>query len=172
MVLATTHRSLLHPRTAGARFLPSVVCESGGRRWRDVVAINVLVVDDEENVRELLVDVLRANGYCASCVENGRDALQMLKLVDYDMVVTDLHMPTMNGLELMSEIRNQHPGTKTILMTAEAWPEVAREARRQGAFDVIYKPFKYNQLLSVMKRSLSQCGKGNTSRRRDHVAPE
>lgn len=136
------------------------------------MAINVLVVDDEENVRELLVDVLRANGYCASSVDNGRDALQMLRLVDYDLVVTDFHMPVMDGLELMSQVRRMHPETKTILMTAEAWPEMAKEARRRGAFDVIYKPFRYNQLLSVMKRSLRFYEKSKKGRRHDTVTSE
>jgi DNA-binding NtrC family response regulator len=155
-----------------ARFLPSISFESGGRKWRGIVATNVLVVDDEENVREFLVDVLRANGYCATGVGSGKDALQMLGVLDYDMVVTDLHMPQMNGFELMSEISCEHPGTRTILMTAEAWPEMAREARRRGAFDVIYKPFRYNQLLSVMKRSLRECQRSGKERRRDTVASE
>jgi len=152
--------------------LPFQGVESGGRKWREIVALNVLVVDDEENERELLVDVLRANGYCAAGVGSGRDALQMLATIDYDMVVTDLHMPQMNGFELMSQIRCEHPGMRTILMTAEAWPEVAKEARRRGAFDVILKPFKYNQLLSVMKRSLRHYDRMDRSRRRDTIASE
>jgi CheY-like chemotaxis protein len=140
-----------------ARFLPYGQNESGGRRRREIVAKNVLVVEDEENVRELLVDALRANGYCAGGVGNGREALDMLRLLDYDMVVTDFHMPDMDGLQLMSQIKCLYPGTATILMTAEEWPELAREARRRGAFDVILKPFKYSQLLSVMKRGLRHC---------------
>jgi two-component system response regulator HydG len=148
------------------------VFESGGRRWRRVVATNVLVVDDEDDVREFLVDVLRANGYCATGVGSGRDALQMLGIIEYDMVVTDLHMPQMNGFELMSRISREHPGVRTVLMTAEGWPELAKEARRRGAFDVIFKPFKYSQLLSVLKRSLRHCRRSGKKTRRNTVASE
>ncbi|MFQ5905188.1 MAG: response regulator [bacterium] len=136
------------------------------------MAVNVLVVDDEESVREVLVDILGANGYCASGVGNGREALEMLRLLEYDMVVSDFHMPEMDGLKLISHIKRLYPGTVTILMTAESLPEIATEARRRGAFDVIFKPFKYTQLLSVLKRGLKHYQNLDRSRRHDRLVAE
>jgi len=123
-------------------------------------------------VREVLVDVLGANGYCASGVSNGREALEMLRLLDYDMGVSDFHMPEMDGLKLMSRINCLYPGTPTILMTAESLPEIATEARRRGAFDVIFKPFKYTQLLSVLKRGLKHYQDLDRNRRQGRLMAE
>ena len=163
--LATANSSHAGGSDGQAQFLPSVGSEFGGRKWRNTVAINVLVVDDEEDLRGLLVDALRANGYCASSAKDGREALEMLRFLAYDMVVLDFHMPGMDGLKLMSHIKCLYPETLTILMTAEALPELALEARRRGAFDVIFKPFKYTQLLSVLKRGL-RCHENNEKKRR------
>lgn len=165
MDLARSGSSGRGPLGGQAQFLPDLACEFGGRKWRDTLAINVLVVDDEEDLRCLLVDALRANGYCASSAKDGREALEMLRFLAYDMVVLDFHMPGMDGLKLMSHIRCLYPGTLTILMTAEAVPELALEARRRGAFDVIFKPFKYTQLLSVLKRGLD-CHQNSEKKRR------
>jgi DNA-binding NtrC family response regulator len=118
------------------------------------LAINVLVVDDEQDSRELLVGILSANGYCARSAANGEEALEMLKFMDCDMVISDLHMPGMGGIELMSRIKSTYPGVAFILMTGDAWPQLASEVKRRGAFDVIFKPFKYAQLQSVMKKGL------------------
>ena len=160
------------PLRGQAQFLPNSVGEFGGRKWRNTLAINVLVVDDEEDLRGLLVDALCANGYCASSAKDGREALEMLRFLAYDMVVLDFHMPGMDGLKLMSHIKCLYPKTLTILMTAEALPELALEARRRGAFDVIFKPFKYTQLLSVLKRGLDCHQNSEKKRRYDSLMTE
>ena len=170
--LAISDPSYTGPLGGQAQFLPNSAGEFGGRKWRNTLAINVLVVDDEEDLRGLLVDALRANGYCASSAKDGREALEMLRFLAYDMVVLDFHMPGMDGLKLMSHIKCLYPRTLTILMTAEALPELALEARRRGAFDVIFKPFKYTQLLSVLKRGLSYHQNSEKKRRYDSLMTE
>ena len=116
----------------------------------------VLVVDDHARARESMTDVLRHAGHtvagCASAVE----ALRLLEKKDFDVIVTDLMMPGMNGLDFIRALRQRHCAAKILMVTAHASVSSAVEAMRYGAFDYIEKPFEVDQLEQLVARALRQ----------------
>lgn len=108
---------------------------------------NVLVVEDEDVVRDLIVHVLQRNGYWVSHCENGLAALEILRHTPVDMVLTDLRMPVMGGLELLRSIRQHHLEVDTVVLTAYGTVDSAVEALKLGALDYIPKPFAIGELL-------------------------
>jgi DNA-binding NtrC family response regulator len=117
---------------------------------------HVLVVDDDQEMRALLRDVLQDHGYNVAVAANGEDALQSLQERQYPVVLTDLRMRGMQGIELLSEIRHSFPDTNVILMTAFGSIETALEAMKQGASDYLMKPVKNDDLLRVTERSFRE----------------
>jgi len=102
--------------------------------------IRVLVVDDEPYNRKLFARILAAEGYVVETAESGDQAFWMLEQASYNVVVTDLKMPGMNGTELMKKVREESPPTEIIIVTGHATEESAVEAVRAHAFDYIHKP--------------------------------
>src|SRR5687768_15751385 len=94
---------------------------------------HLLVVDDDQEMRALIRDVLQDHGYKVTVAANGEDALRSLREGEYPVVLTDLRMKGMQGIELLAEIRRSHPETNVILMTAFGSIETALEAMKQGA---------------------------------------
>ncbi len=101
----------------------------------------ILAVDDEHNMRRLLEISLRQAGYQALTAANGKEALETLKTEQVDLVVSDLHMPGMNGLELLKQMRTDHDGIPFIMVTAQGEINTAVEAMKLGAADYILRPF-------------------------------
>ncbi len=116
----------------------------------------VLVVDDEPEMRALLQDVLQAEGYAVSAESCGRDALKRLGEQDFAVVLTDLRMKEMQGIELLAEIKRIHPETNVILMTAFGTVQTAVEAMKQGAYDFLVKPVKNEELLRVTEKAMRE----------------
>jgi len=114
---------------------------------------NVLIVDDEESMRHLLSVILRDHGYEARAVSNGEDALKELQARDYDLVLSDVRMPRMGGLELLREIQRLHPDLTVIVMSAYGTHDTAIEAMKAGAYDYISKPFKPDEVVLVLKKA-------------------
>ncbi len=114
---------------------------------------NVLIVDDEESMRHLLSVILRDHGYEARAVSNGEDALKELHARDYDLVLTDVRMPRMGGLELLREIQRLDPDLTVIVMSAYGTHDTAIEAMKAGAYDYISKPFKPDEIVLVLKKA-------------------
>ncbi|MBN2012008.1 hybrid sensor histidine kinase/response regulator [candidate division KSB1 bacterium] len=112
----------------------------------------LLVVDDEEIVRKSCAAVLRRAGYQVDTEENGVKALQALAKGSYDIVLVDLKMPLMNGLELLKTIRRDFPHVQVIIMTGYATVENAIFAMKEGAYDFVLKPFKADQLQMIVNR--------------------
>ena len=112
----------------------------------------VLIVDDEENVSRLLLKVLSKEGYEAITAGNGIEALNMIESRQVDIVVTDIKMPGMGGIELLRKIKEIDPYIKVIIITAFATLETAIEALKIGACDYIIKPFDINEVISSVKR--------------------
>lgn len=112
----------------------------------------VLIADDEKTIRESVSMVLRDEGYQTDTASNGKDALKMLKNADYDILITDLKMPEMDGIELMKESLKNCPQTAVIIITAHASVESAIDALRMGAFDYILKPFDFDDLIFRVNR--------------------
>ena len=114
---------------------------------------NVLIVDDEESMRHLLSVILRDHGYEARSVSNGEEALKELAARDYDLVLSDVRMPRMGGLELLREIQRLHPDLTVIVMSAYGTHDTAIEAMKAGAYDYISKPFKPDEVVLVLKKA-------------------
>ncbi len=116
----------------------------------------VLVVDDEPEMRTLVQDVLQDHGHHVAVAASGKEALKRLGEEEYGVVLTDLRMKEMQGIELLSEIKRGYPNTNVILMTAFGSVETAIEAMKQGAYDYLVKPIKNDELLRVIDRAVRE----------------
>ena len=116
----------------------------------------VLVVDDEQRQRDILQVILEAEGYETTAAGNGRHALQAAQGQGFDVVLTDLKMPDLNGIELLGEILKLQPAPLVILMTAHGTIDSAVEAMRKGAFDYLTKPLEKDELLMVLRRAMER----------------
>jgi len=114
----------------------------------------ILIVDDEAAIRQSLEEALRLDGYEAEAAETGEQALALLHNGAYDLVITDLKMPGVSGLELLQALRNQGRETPVIMMTAYGDVETAVESMRLGAYDFIQKPFKLSAMRGQVRAAL------------------
>lgn len=115
-------------------------------------AQRILIVDDEENIRNLLQKVLSKAGYKIFLAEDGEAALNIIMKTNIDIVITDIKMPKMNGIELMEKARSIDSEVEFIIMTAFATLETAINALKMGARDYITKPFDIEEVISSVKR--------------------
>ncbi|HEV7377980.1 MAG TPA: sigma-54 dependent transcriptional regulator [Pyrinomonadaceae bacterium] len=118
--------------------------------------IRVLIADDERGARMALEVPLRLNGYNVAAVASGREAIELGKQNQFDVVLTDVFMPDVGGLDVIREFRQFSPGTKVIAMTAQGSLEIAMEAISEGAVDFIAKPFDLDQVMAVVERATVQ----------------
>jgi two-component system response regulator AtoC len=114
---------------------------------------SVLIVDDEESMRHLLSVILHDHGYEARAVSNGEDALAELAARDYDLVLSDVRMPRMDGLELLERIQRLHPDVTVIVMSAYGTHDAAIAAMKAGAYDYISKPFRPDEVVLVIRKA-------------------
>ena len=114
---------------------------------------SVLIVDDEEAMRHLLSVVLRDHGYEVRAVSNGEEALRELAARDYDLVLSDVRMPRMDGLQLLAAIQREHPDLTVIVMSAYGTHDTAVEAMKAGAYDYVSKPFRPDEVLLVLQKA-------------------
>jgi len=117
---------------------------------------SILIVDDEAIIRESLSFILKKEGYAVQEAANGRMALERIKKDSFDLVITDLEMPEMKGIELLEHILQMSPGTLTVIITAYGSIETAIAALRHGAVDYILKPVEFDELLVKIRRLLQQ----------------
>ncbi len=117
---------------------------------------NLLIVDDEQSYRQLLTLVFETDGHNIRTAKNGREALEMLQAGPAEVIITDVRMPDMNGIELLREARELYPDIGVILMTAFATVETAREAFKLGADDFIQKPFDVEELKIIVKKAFER----------------
>ncbi len=125
-----------------------------GQHGEDVAKI--LVVDDEVVIREILADFLTMEGFYVRTAEDGGGALVELSRDRFDLVLSDLKMPNMGGLELLGAIRKHTPHVVTIIMTGFGTVETAIEAMKQGAYDYVLKPFKVEEVVHTIRRGLEK----------------
>jgi len=112
----------------------------------------VLVVDDEQSIAMGILKMLQQNPqYSANHALSGEKALELLKLATYDLVITDIRMPGMNGIDLLKHVRSHYPNIGVIIMTAYGSPEVQDEASRRGSLYYIEKPFDLSKLQSIVE---------------------
>ncbi len=116
-------------------------------------SFRVLIVDDNREIRAILEEYLKEEGYVAEGASDGKDALHKHSQTPFDLVITDLNMPGMTGLELIREIGKTESGTEFIIITGYASLDTAIEAVKAGAFDYIVKPFRIEELKVVIKNA-------------------
>src|ERR1019366_5635381 len=113
----------------------------------------VLVVDDEENIRLVVRTLLRKSGYEVQVADSGEAALGMLDSFGPDVILTDVRMPKMGGLDLLATLKaKQHPAT-VIVMSAYGNVDMALDAMKGGAYDYISKPFKPEEVILVLRKA-------------------
>jgi DNA-binding response OmpR family regulator len=117
---------------------------------------NILVTEDDEKMRNGLVEILKGEGYNVDSAQNGEMGLEMIKEKDYDIVLSDLIMPVMGGMELLRNIKQIKPLTSVIFITGFGTIENAVEAIKVGASDYITKPFKIDEVQSKIKKVLAE----------------
>lgn len=115
----------------------------------------ILVVDDESNLTEALCENLNSQGYTTSRCTSGTEALQFLKEHECDLLMTDLMMPNMDGIELLKNALEINPHLVGIIMTGQGTIKTAVEAMKIGAFDYVLKPFNLNMLRHTVSRAMS-----------------
>ncbi|MBX9765951.1 MAG: sigma-54 dependent transcriptional regulator [Bdellovibrionales bacterium] len=114
----------------------------------------ILVVDDEDSIREFLDIMLRKEGYEVTLAEDGQKAVDLLKKKSFDLVISDLQMPKMTGMELLKFAKEQYPDTLFMMITAFGTTESAVEAMKSGAYDYISKPFKIDEVRLNIQNAL------------------
>jgi len=115
---------------------------------------HILIVDDELSMRELLEYMLNREGYRATCAENGRRAVALVEKNSYDLMLCDMRLGDLSGLDVLRACKKHHPGTVVIMISAYASTETAVEAMNQGAFDYVPKPFNKDELLETVAKAL------------------
>jgi DNA-binding NtrC family response regulator len=113
----------------------------------------ILIVDDAREIRAILVDYLQDQGYDAQGAGDGQEALTKHHDVPFDLIITDLNMPGMSGIELIRELVKEGSTTEFIIITGYAALDTAIEAVKAGAFDYIVKPFRIEELGVVIKNA-------------------
>jgi DNA-binding NtrC family response regulator len=114
----------------------------------------LLVVDDEPGIRSFLAWRLRARGLDVHIARDGKEALEQMERQSFDLVITDVTMPHMEGMALLETIKHRHPTTKVILMTGYSTVDMAVRAMRLGAFNFLLKPFRLKVLLKTVDQAL------------------
>jgi len=127
----------------------------------DNAAAHILVVDDNARARQSMTDVLCAAGHDVTSAASAAEALRLLDRSDFDLILTDLQMPGMNGLEFIAALSERGCDAQIVMVTAYASVSSAVEAMRHGAFDYIEKPFDAEQLEQLVARALAQSDREN-----------
>ncbi|NIX93010.1 sigma-54-dependent Fis family transcriptional regulator [Pseudomonas fulva] len=116
------------------------------------MTVNVLLVEDDRVLREALADTLDLGGFAFKAVDSAEQALKVVHEEPFNLVISDVNMPGMDGHQLLAQLRRQQPHLPVLLMTAHAAVERAVEAIRQGAVDYLVKPFEPKALLNLVQR--------------------
>lgn len=134
--------------------------EDSSERTDSVTACGqrVLLVDDEEDLRETLADLLAHVGYRVTTADSGVSAVAAARTHGFDLLLTDLRMPGMDGAETITAIKAIDPAIRVIVVTGYSSEEVAADCRRRGADEIVPKPFDIEELLRVMERVVRSRG--------------
>jgi DNA-binding NtrC family response regulator len=116
----------------------------------------ILVIDDEESIRKSLAGVLEEKGYLVDTAENGKEAVEKSKTSLYNLALIDIRLPDMDGVQLLTAIKETIPKTVKIIITGYPSLENAIEAVNKGADAYIIKPFDMNKLLDMIKEHLKK----------------
>ncbi len=120
------------------------------------ITARILVVDDEAGMRQLLTQEFSAQGYEVEVAPDGPEALRKFDQQAFQLVLCDINMPQMGGLEILEQIRKRDTDTEVIMMTGYATVENAVKAMKKGAYDFVQKPFNLDELLALVEKSLEK----------------
>jgi two-component system response regulator HydG len=112
----------------------------------------ILVIDDDQTSREGVAEVLTDEGYEVAVAADGREAIALLSSFRPDLILTDLHMPGLNGLGVLHHVKSLHPATPVIIYTADTTIDAERSAKRLGAQGYINKPLDFDDMLVRIRR--------------------
>jgi len=118
------------------------------------IDVKILVIDDDPSIRNMLEIVLKKSGYDVTCTDSGKSALEKLKKETFDLIISDIKMPDITGIELLKKIKAINPEIPVILITAFASANDAVEAMKLGAEDYVTKPFNLDELRIIIHRAL------------------
>ncbi|MFO7898510.1 MAG: response regulator [Planctomycetota bacterium] len=116
----------------------------------------VLIVDDEKNIRLTLSQAVEAMGLDSDTAVNGEEALAKLEEGDFGLMILDLKMPGMSGIDVLHKVREKRPDIKVIIITAHGTVDTAVEAMKLGAIDFIEKPFTPDEIRNLIKKTLDR----------------
>lgn len=114
----------------------------------------ILVIDDEPEVLAVMVDVLQQEGYSLRSTSDSREASKLLEETVFDVIVSDIMMPHLSGLQLLEMAKRQNPDVQVVFVTGYSTREVALEALNKGASSFIEKPFQTHQLVAAVREAL------------------
>ena len=117
---------------------------------------SILIADDESSLRVLLSEVMQREGYEVETAVNGEEAVQKARERDFDVVVMDVRMPKMDGIQALREMKRINPALTVVMITAVENQEIALEAVRQGAYDFFNKPFELAEIRVVVRRAVEK----------------
>lgn len=121
---------------------------------KDNHPVRILIVDDDEDMRSLLKDLLEEDGFETECASNGFDALQEVAGRDFDLIITDIAMPGLTGWDILPGIRRLRPGAPVIVMSSLASSHVHRRSLEGGATGYLEKPIRIEKLRSLIHRHI------------------
>ena len=116
----------------------------------------ILVVDDEQSLREVLSIMLKRAGYAVTSVADGEEAIEQLQKEIFDLVITDLRMPKVDGMDVLKAVKSSSPETVVLIITAFATADSAVEAMKQGAYDYLTKPFQVDEVQLIIRNALEK----------------
>lgn len=115
--------------------------------------LKILVIDDERSIRNTLKDILGFEGYQVELAENGMTGIGLVKSADFDIILCDIKMPEMDGLEVLEQIMQHKPESTVVMISGHGTIDTAVEAIKKGAFDFIEKPLDLNRLLITLRNA-------------------
>ncbi len=116
----------------------------------------ILVVDDDPGIRELLSGIFSQEGHIVEVAQDGKEALLKIRKEGFDLVLSNLRMPRMNGIQLLEELQKIAPHIRMIIVAGAGDLETVTKMRKLGAYDYITKPFCLNSILQKVKKALGE----------------
>ncbi|HEX9531674.1 MAG TPA: response regulator [bacterium] len=125
---------------------------------RQVAAARILVVDDEESIRDLCARVLTRAGYAVKTVPSGEDAVTTMAEAAFDLLISDIRMPGMSGLEVLARAKTAYPHIRVVLITGFGTPQILTRGQPPSADRILTKPFSPTELLTAVRENLPPAG--------------
>jgi CheY-like chemotaxis protein len=116
----------------------------------------ILIVDDSQELLDVMCEYMETCGYTVHTTTESLDALRIIAAAEYDVIVSDIHMPEMDGLEMMARIKTKHPGLPVVLITGYSVSEARKIAMEKGADAFVEKPFHMKEILDVVANLLNK----------------